>query len=213
VAKDKRREVSSNRARRRTAELAAARRRRYGWIGAVVGVAVIVAAVLVAHATTSSPASAASKATAPAVGRVAPNARFTTLAGKTETVADLRGHPVLVWLMTTWCSSCQASTETMAQYLPELRAAGVRVLQVENYDDLGQSGPALGQFARVLAGSAFKSSDWTFGTASAQMTRAYNPGSELDIYYLLNARGQVTYINSTPSATMPQLLSAAGRLS
>ena len=146
------------------------------------------------------------------VGTTAPNGVITTLAGKTETVAGLRGKPALIWFVTTWCSSCQAGTQAMAQHVAALAADGVRVVEVENYADLGQSGPPMQSFAKVLAGSAFSNPDWTFGEASSALTHTYNPKAYLDIYYLLNAKGKITYVNSSPSSTMPALLSAARAL-
>jgi thiol-disulfide isomerase/thioredoxin len=150
--------------------------------------------------------------TVPAVGYPAPNGAFTTLAGQKETVAQQRGKATLLWFVSTWCSSCQAGTQTMARNLPTLSSDGIRVVEVELYNDLGQSGPSMGQFAKSLAGSNFSNPDWTFGISSQALTRTYDPGSYLDIYYLLNARGQVYYVNSTPSSTMPQILRVARHL-
>lgn len=146
------------------------------------------------------------------VGATAPNGTFTTLAGKTETVAALRGKPALVWFVTTWCSSCQAGTQVMARNVATLASDGVRVVEVENYADLGQSGPSITTFAKTLAPSALSNPDWIFGEASPSLTRTYNPKAYLDIYYLISASGKITYVNSSPGATMPQLLSAAKEL-
>jgi thiol-disulfide isomerase/thioredoxin len=199
-----------------------ARQRRWGWIAAVAVVAVIAGVVLGLHAA-SRPASSGSASgsgggapgstAAPQAGRQAPDGTFTTLAGQAVRVASLRGKPTLLWFVSTWCSSCQAGTQTMAQNLARLKAAGVRVEEVELYQDLGQTGPPMGQFAKTLAGAAYGSPGWTFGVSSASLTRTYDPQAYLDIYYLLNARGQVTYVNSSPGSTMPQLLAAAGKLS
>jgi thiol-disulfide isomerase/thioredoxin len=177
-------------------------------------VLVVAGAVLGLHYANrpSSASVTAGSAAVPAVGKPAPPGTFTTLAGQTVDVASLKGHPTLVWFVSTWCSSCQAGTQTMAAYLPKLAADGVKVEEIELYQDLGQSGPTMTSFARQLAGSEATSPDWTFGTSSASLTRTYDPQSYLDIYYLLNAQGQVTYINSSPGSTMPQLLAAARKL-
>lgn len=145
-------------------------------------------------------------------GPTAPNGAFTTIGGKTETLAAFRGRPLLVWLVTTWCPSCQAGTKTMAQHIAALAGDGVRVLEIENYHDFGQPGPSVSTFAKALAGSAFGNPDWTFGEASAALTHTYNPKAYLDIYYLIDAKGKISYVNSSPSSTMPQLLAAAKRL-
>jgi thiol-disulfide isomerase/thioredoxin len=82
--------------------------------------------------------------TAPAtVGHQAPDGTFTALSGQNVSVTSLRGKPTLLWFVSTWCSSCQAGTSAMAHDLAELKAAGVRVDEVELYRDLGQSGPAI----------------------------------------------------------------------
>lgn len=67
-------------------------------------------------------------------------------------------------------------------------------------------------FGPEFAAAAYRSADWTFGVASQALTRAYNPQGYLDIYYLLDASGHITYVNSSPGSTMSQLLARAGGL-
>jgi len=203
-------------AKRVPAQQAAVRRKHWGWASALAAVVVVIVGLVVVHIVAGSSGSAGSRASgsaAPSVGQAAPNASFTTLSGTTETVASLRGKPALLWLMTTWCSSCQASTQAIAKNLAQLEAAGVHVVEVENYDDLGQNGPSLQEFGKVLAGTDFTNPDWTFARSSDELTSIYNPQSDLDIYYLLSPRGKVAYVNSSPVSTMPQLLAAARSLS
>jgi hypothetical protein len=97
----------------------------------------------------------------------------------------------------------------MAGDLARLRAAGVQVVEVEDYADLGQPGPAMTGFARQRAGAAYRDPGWTFGTASPALTRAYNPLGYLDIYFLLGPSGRIAYVNSAPTSTMGQLLAHA----
>ncbi|MDA8072858.1 MAG: redoxin domain-containing protein [Actinomycetota bacterium] len=203
-------------AARRRAEAQRHKRNRLLAGGSIAVVLALVALVIALHVTSSGSSSASgssgSSAVSLPVGTTAPNGAITTLAGKSETVAALRGKPTLIWFVTTWCSSCQAGTQAMAQNVATLAADGVRVVEVENYADLGQSGPAMGTFAKTLAGSAFTNPDWTFGEASSTLTHTYNPKAYLDIYYLINAKGKITYVNSSPGSTMPQLLGAAKAL-
>ena len=201
-------------AARRRAEAQRQKRNRLIFRGSVALVVALVALVVALHVASSSSGSASASGSSGTsgvslpVGTTAPNGAITTLAGKTETVAGLRGKPTLIWFMTTWCSSCQAGTQAMAQNVAALASDGVRVVEVENYDDLGQSGPSMGTFAKTLAGSAFTNPDWTFGDASSTLTHTYNPKAYLDLYYLINAKGKITYVNSAPGSTMPQLLGA-----
>ena len=173
----------ANRTRRKAAEVAVRRRRRWGFGSAGVAILLVTGVILGLHfvTQTSRPARAAASTEVPGTGHVAPNGTFTTLAGTTSSIASLRGTPTLVWLVTTWCSSCQA-------------------------------GPSIGSFATTYAGAEATNPDWSFGVASAGLTRAYDPQSNLEVYYLLNAKGQVTYMNAPLVSTMPQLLQAAGRL-
>lgn len=188
--------------------------------GLLVGVSTAVVAALVGVVLglhfARSPSGAAT-ATSPSqrfipVGRTAPGGTFTTLAGTTDNVASLRGQPTLIWFVTTWCSSCQYGTHVMAQDIAKLQAKGVRVEEVELYQDMGQKGTPIGPFAKSLAGAQYKNPDWSFGVSSAALTHTYDPKSYLDIYYLLNAEGKITYVNSSPGSTMTQLLHAASKL-
>lgn len=147
-----------------------------------------------------------------AVGHLAPEGTFTTTTGRQVSVGSLRGHPTLLWFVSTWCSSCQAGTQVVAQNLDRLRAEGVRVVEVELYRDLGQPGPGIAQFGRQLAGSAYGDPDWIFATSTQALTRTYDPGSYLDIYYLIDARGHIAAINGSPAATMSTILTAAAHL-
>ncbi len=204
-------------ARRRAEAQRRKRNRLLMWasVAVVVALVAVIVALHMANGSLRSSSASGSSGTSGAslpVGTSAPDGAFTTLTGTTETVAGLRGKPTLIWLVTTWCSSCQAGTQAMAQHVATLAADGVRVVEVENYADLGQSGPAMGTFAKTLAGSAFANPDWTFGEASPTLTHTYNPKAHLDIYYLINAKGKITYVNSSPASTMSQLLGAAKAL-
>lgn len=205
---------SSTRRERRQlrAEISRRRRIRGGWIAAAAAVVVLGGVVLGLHFSGSPRDAHGAVVPVAALGQPAPNGTLTTTGGATTTVASLRGTPTLLWFVTTWCSSCQAGTQAMAQTLPKLEADGVRVVEVENYRDLGETGPSMSQFATVLAGREAASTDWTFGTASEELTQAYNPHADLDIYYLINSAGRITFVNSSPASTMPQLLSAAKTL-
>jgi thiol-disulfide isomerase/thioredoxin len=183
-------------------------RTRSRWIGRglIVAATVAVVAVVVALTAATSPKPAA------VTGRSAPNASFTTLSGATEPVSALRGQPTLLWLVTTWCSSCQAGTAAMAQQIPRFASLHVRVVELEMAGDLGQPGPPITEFAQQLGGRAYHNPDWTFGTASPSLTQEYNPNGYLDIYYLFSSAGRVVYTNGSPSATMTQLLAQAAKV-
>lgn len=197
-------------------------KRRIGVIAPIALVVVVVGAVLILHfsssGSSSSSASASSAQVNPemgtpqAVGLSAPNGTFTTTTGQQLSVASLQGKPTLIWFVSTWCSSCQAGTQAMAANVSKLASDGVRVVEVELYKDLGQSGPGMTTFAKKLAGSQYSNPDWVFAKSSKELTETYDPKSYLDIYYLLNSNGQIAYVNGSPGSTMPSLLSQAANL-
>lgn len=195
-----------------------ARRVRWTIAGAAAAVLAAVIAVTVILAGgrgggTAGGTTGSGSASLPAPGPLAPPGSFTTAAGSTRTISSLRGRPALVWLVATWCPSCQAGTQAMAGKIAEFSRMHVRVVELEDYQDLGQPGPDIASFGRQFAGAAYHSPDWTFGTASQAMTQAWNPQGYLDIYFLLDSAGHVTYVNSAPGSTMSQLLDRAARLS
>ena len=180
-----------------------------GLAGAVV--VAVVAIVAVALASGGSGKGSSSSAVT-SVGAPAPEGSFTTTSGTTRTVASLSGQPTLLWFVTTWCSSCQAGTQAMASQIGKLTARHVRVVELELAEDLGQAGPTITAFGRQLAGAAYNNPNWTFGTASSALTKTYDPEGALDIYYLLNAGRRIAYINSSPAATIGQLLNEAEKV-
>jgi thiol-disulfide isomerase/thioredoxin len=193
--------------------------RRWALPGAagVLIVAIIVAIVIGnSHGSStgqSSGSASGETALSTSVGSRAPQGSFTTTTGARQSVSSLRGDATLIWFVTTWCSSCAAGTQAMASNIGKLAANHVRVVEVENAKDLGQEGMSMTSFASRLAGRQVHNPDWTFGVASSALTRTYNPSGYLDIYYLLTPSGRIAFVNSSPAATMGQLLGEASRVS
>jgi hypothetical protein len=146
------------------------------------------------------------------VGRPAPDASFTTTSGATSSLSSYRGKPVMLWLMTTWCGSCEGSTWAVKQNIDRLAKAGVIVLELENYADLGAPGPSVDSFVRTILGTDQLGPNWILGQASYKLTRLYNPQGYLDLYYLIDPRGYVRFVASSPIDTMGQLLAQVRRL-
>lgn len=140
------------------------------------------------------------------VGAIAPDGAFTTVDGQATTIAALRGRPALVWFVTTFCDSCQAGTQVMAQQINQFTHHHVKVVELELHANLGGDGPDIATFGRQIAGNQFTNPDWLWGTASQALTTTYDPKAYLDVYYLLDAHGHIDYINSGPESTMSSLL-------
>lgn len=195
---------------------------RVGWIAPIVLAVIVVGVTLIMHFSSSRSSSSATSAsvsqvnprmgTPQAVGLAAPNGTLTTVGGKTISVASLAGKPTLIWFVATWCSSCQAGTQAMAANVSKLSADGVRVVEVELHKDLGQPGSSIEAFGKAFAGSQYSNPDWVFAKSSQGLTQTYDPKSYLDIYYLLNSKGQITYVNASPGSTMSALLSQASNV-
>ena len=83
------------------------------------------------------------------VGELAPNIPITLTNGTNITLGDLRGKPVVLWLVTTWCSSCQEGEHilTSGGYYSAIRSKGANIVIIELYNDLGQPGPSIQSFA------------------------------------------------------------------
>jgi len=159
---------------------------------------------------------AASGAPPPAAGAAgggpaaaAPGGTLTLLDHRRESLASLRGRPVLVWFVAAGCSSCEASIPAVASHLGAFTRSGTRVLVLGMYGVFGP-GPVgtaeLARFGKAAAGTAFARPGWTWGVASEPLTAAFDPAGIPDAYFLLDAAGHVTYQNSVPVSTMGALL-------
>lgn len=96
------------------------------------------------------------------------------------------------------------------QLLPQLKAGGVSVVELELYNNLGGQGPDITSFGRRCAGAFYSDPSWTWGTASQDLSLAYDSKGYLDVYYLLDADGRVRYVNGSPG---PQRRSCSRRSS
>lgn len=149
----------------------------------------------------------------PMAGSMAPPGTYTTSSGQQKSLSALRGSPAMIWLVTTWCPVCQVGTKTMQSDLAaKLAKLHVKVVELELYGDLGHSKPTLTSFIDTYAGMGTHSPNWVFGTASAALTRAYNPKGEMDVYFLVDSSGHIRYVNSGPAKTASQILAHAATL-
>lgn len=145
-------------------------------------------------------------------GSTMPAFTFALLGSGSMSTAQLRGHAYVLWLMATWCSSCQGGTQAMAKHIAELDSRGVRVVQLEVANDLGYPGPPLGAF-HAAVGSAGNAPNWYWGQASPEQTNVLDPGGYPDIYYLVNPNGTIAAVNGAPAATWHEIDTFAARAS
>ena len=160
--------------------------------------------------------SSAASAQTPAVvkiGAPAPDMAFTTMDGTQRRLSEFRGRPVMLWLFATWCPTCIYGTIAVAEKFDRLQQAGIQIIQLKLYNNVGYPGPSVEEFAKRHAGSIPPSPDWLWGTASREGSFTYDPRGYPDIYFLIDKDGVLQAVNVAPHATMDIILAFALRVS
>ncbi len=127
-------------------------------------------------------------------------------------LATFKGKPVMLWFIVVGCASCSVSVPAVAKRLSAFVSDGIDVISLDLYGDLARTAQGraeMTQFAQVAAGPAFPNAHWIWGFASKSLSEAYDPSGVPDLYYLASATGEITYKNSVPVSTMPELLAHA----
>jgi thiol-disulfide isomerase/thioredoxin len=145
-------------------------------------------------------------------GDRAPDIPVSLVNGTSITLSKLYGHPVLIWFVATWCPSCQQGAQLLAsQYYSQLRSEGVTLLIVESYNNLGQLGPSMPQFAAQYAGES-SAPGWLFATTTQNATYTYNPQANLDIYYLVGPSGVIVTSGVNLPTALQSIVSTANHV-
>lgn len=83
---------------------------------------------------------------APQIGFLAPDFSLYTPEGDKVTLSDLRGHPVVVNLWTSWCPPCRAEMPTLQRVYTDYQDKGLVVLAINATDqDTVQSAVEFGE--------------------------------------------------------------------
>jgi hypothetical protein len=135
-----------------------------------------------------------------AAGQPAPAFTYHLLDGSRLSPGTLRGHSYVLWMVATWCPSCQTGSNVVASHIAFLRAHGVRVVEMQLANDLGQPGPGLGSFHKAVGKSA-NSPNWYWGELSQAQTAALDPKGDMDLYYLVDGHGKIVAISGNPAVT------------
>ena len=134
------------------------------------------------------------------IGEMAPDIPITLTNGTNITLGSLRGHPVVLWFVTTWCPSCQESESILANngYYKEIHAKGALFVTVELYNDLNEPGPSISDFSSQYGEGYTQNKSWLlYGTSNLNATYSYDPKEYLEIYYVINSSGVITSTSST----------------
>ena len=154
------------------------------------------------------PRTSAAEAT---LGAGAPELTFTVVGGVQHRLSEFHGRPVMLWFFASWCPSCQAGTEAIARAFPQLRQAGLQIVQLRLYHNLGEPGPSAAEFARAFARPAYASPRWLWGEASQEASYTFDPRGYPDVYFLIDKDGIIREISGGPNTAIDQILSFARR--
>jgi thiol-disulfide isomerase/thioredoxin len=135
-----------------------------------------------------------------AVGQPIPAFTYRLLGGKQLQPSVLRGHPYVLWMVATWCPSCKTGSDVVGSHIAFLRAHGVRVVEMELADDLGQPGPGLESFHEAVGKNA-QSPNWFWGELTEPQTVALDPKGDMDVYYLVDGHSKIVAISGNPAVT------------
>jgi cytochrome c biogenesis protein CcmG, thiol:disulfide interchange protein DsbE len=72
----------------------------------------------------------------PKVGMPAPNFQVTTFSGEKVSLADLKGHVVLLNFWATWCGPCKQELPLLDAYYRKLHEQGIDIFAVATEDSL-----------------------------------------------------------------------------
>ena len=141
----------------------------------------------------------------------APDAAFVSDT-RQHTIAAFKGGKVMLWLLSTWCSSCGVGMQALVEKQPQLRRTGLTILALKNYENGGYPGPSLDDFVEQFGGSLRHAPNWIFGDASKALAAEYNARNYPDIYFLIDEQGMVQGVNGAPAATLDTIMMfATGR--
>ena len=148
----------------------------------------------------SSPLDASAASRPLAVGDKIPTFTYRLLDRHQLSPKTLRGHRYVLWMVASWCSSCQAGSGVVGDHIADLRTRGVSVVEMRLTNDLGAPGPGLQQFQKAVGMNA-AAPNWYWGELSAKQTLALDSKGYPDIYYLVNADGTIAQIDGNPAGT------------
>ncbi len=143
------------------------------------------------------------------IGAPAPDFAFTAVDGTERRLSEFRGQPMMLWFYASWCPTCQVGTVAVAGKLDQLKQAGIQIIQLQLYKNLGAPGPSVEDFAKQYASSVPRSPNWLWGEASQEASYTYDPSGYPDIYFLIVRDGVVQEIDPEPQVTMNIILEFA----
>ncbi|GGX70806.1 redoxin domain-containing protein [Saccharospirillum salsuginis] len=139
----------------------------------------------------------------------APDAYFRTAEGMTVSTAELKGEPTLLFLLSTWCTSCSAGVKALYRQADQLEDLRLRVVVLRNYENGGYPGMDIQPYVEQVVSNFVQPENWILGQASEKLDQAYYARHYPDIYFLIDANGRIQDVSSAPAATMDRILTFA----
>ncbi len=168
-------------------------------VGIVGGILILISAYLILNHRANS------QVTMPSVGQEAPGGSFLLANGSNVSVSSYRGNVILLWFVTTWCSSCAQGTAAISENMSFFQSKRVIVIEVENYRDMGRRGMGVVRFIKDFGTNSTGANLIQAAISSKTLTYNFNPKGYLDLYYLILANGTIAYVNGSPAITMLDL--------
>ena len=146
------------------------------------------------------------------LGKEAPEITFTTLDGEEISLSDFRGNPVMLWLIATWCLTCQVGAKVLSEEkMSDIEKYDLKIIVLKLWNNLGYSGPSLEEFGREWVGENFNNDNWIWAEADRETSFLYDPRGLPDIYYLIDKEGVIRAIDTAPSATLNKIFNFAAQ--
>jgi cytochrome oxidase Cu insertion factor (SCO1/SenC/PrrC family) len=155
----------------------------------IVVVGLLVTAGLIVRNTLTSSASAVTVHTS--ANPPAPSFSVATVNGPHFSLAAQRGHPVVLYFMAAWCTSCLPESQALGQ-LQQKYGDGVRIVLVD-IDPKQDSPSALRSFVDRSSGP---SRYWVLDSGGT-ITTAFGVQT-LDTTYVIDKQGGIAYSNNHP---------------
>lgn len=101
----------------------------------------------------------------------------------------------ILWLFSTWCPSCAVGLQELSQKQPELLKNDIQVIALRNYNNGGYPGLSgtIDTFIKKYLKNPglLKAENWTFGEATKELEKQYNPHTNPDIFFLIDEQGNI----------------------
>ena len=138
----------------------------------------------------------------------APEASF-SIEGREYSISEFENRRLMLWFLSTWCTSCIEALKALEQEKSKLEASGMQIVVLNNHENGGYPGPDIIDFINQYAASLSDAPNWMIGDASAEMGITYNPRRYPDVYFLIDETGMVVAVEGAPGVTLDIIMNFA----